>query len=186
MIAVAHPDLFVTIVKPAVQQIKRAIWRHIGPPELGRATAARDFTTFDASAKFLHHDLLAIANAKDRDTIVENTLGWARRAVSYNRIWTSRKDHSLRCQSVHKVHRDILIGVDLAIDVELAEASRNQLRHLAAKVDNKKAVMGDICHAHLLRKHECPCKRANVVLGTDATPLTSVPDCQRLKKQFIG
>ena len=41
MIAVAHPNLFVPVVKPAVQQIERTIWRDIGTSKLGCAAATR-------------------------------------------------------------------------------------------------------------------------------------------------
>jgi hypothetical protein len=40
--------------------------------------------------------------------------------------------------------------VDFAIDVQLAQAARNQLRDLAAKVDDEKAVVGCLCHARAI------------------------------------
>jgi hypothetical protein len=36
--------------------------------------------------------------------------------------------------------------MDFAIDVQLAQATRNQLRHLAAEVDDEKAVVNDLAH----------------------------------------
>jgi hypothetical protein len=41
-----------------------------------------------------------------------------------------------------------LIGMDFAINVQLAQTPRNQLRYLTSKVDDEEAVMRCIFHAH--------------------------------------
>ena len=48
---------------------------------------------------------------------------------------------ALGANSARKAPVDSLVRVDFAVDVQLAQAARDQLRHLAAEVDDQKAVM---------------------------------------------
>ena len=121
-------------------------WRgHKGAAEFRRAMPAFTHTCRPA---LLHHHLLAIADAKDRHDPDQTDLGRARRASTRHAVGPARKDHRLgRHSAQERSQRHILIGMDFAIDVQLAQAARNQLRHLAAKVDDEKAVMWMLlCH----------------------------------------
>ena len=144
VVAMAHPDLFLPALKPAVQQ-RQAVGggRYIGPAELGCAMAA-----FDMAAQKVHHHLLAIADAKDRHAKVEHPLGRHRRAIPVDRSGTARQDHGPWRKLRQKGVVDPVVGVNLAIHVQFAQAARDQLRHLRAEVDDQKAVMlRCVCHA---------------------------------------
>ena len=141
MVAVAHPDLFVAIGKPTVQQPQLALRRDKGATKFGGAVAA-----FDFPAQLLHHDLLAIADAKDRHAQVKDFLRRTWRPFAGDAVRPARENHGLGRKVAHKFHRDILIRVDFAIDAEFAQATRNELRDLATKVDDQKAVIEGVCH----------------------------------------
>ncbi len=134
MVAMAHPDLFAILIglEPTVEKRKRFHrWGHIGAAKFGGALAA-----FDLAAELMHHDLLAITDAKDRYAEVKNFLRGTRAAVAGDAIWATGKDDRLGRHLVDHIHGHGLIGVDFAIDVQLTQAARNQLRHLRAKVDD--------------------------------------------------
>ncbi len=86
VIAVGHPDLFVALRKPAIQQGQGVGGFHKGTAKFSRATAARDFTPLNLTAQFLHHDLLAIADAQDRYVHVKHRCRWARGALTHHTV----------------------------------------------------------------------------------------------------
>ena len=159
----AHPDLFAVVIagKPALKQ-RDVIdgGGDIGAAELGSAAAARNLAAFDTPAQFLHHHLLAIADAQDRHTQGEHRRRRARAALAHNAVGAAGKDHGARRETGKKRVVDILIGVDFAIDVQLAQAAGNQLGDLAAEVDDKKAVMGCLAHTLPIFAQPCACKWA--------------------------
>ena len=90
----------------------------------------------DLAAQLLVERLLAVADAEQRQAAVEHHLRRARAIGSRDRCRTAREDHALRLQPLECV----LGGVerrDLAIDAGFAHAARDQLRHLAAEVDDE-------------------------------------------------
>ena len=93
---------------------------------------------FDATAQLVHHDLLTITNAKDGNTHVKRGLGRAGASLTGDTIGTTGKDDRLGRELGQKCICDVLIWVDFAIDVQLAQAPRDQLRDLAAEVDDEK------------------------------------------------
>ena len=103
---------------------------------------------FDATTQLVHHDLLTITNAQDRNAHVKRGLGRAGASLSGDTIGTTGKDDRLGRELGQKRICDVLIGVDFAINVQLAQTSRNQLRYLTSKVDDEEAVMRCIFHAH--------------------------------------
>ena len=157
MVTMAHPDLLVTFGEPAIKDIQPAFRRDKGTAELGGAVAA-----FDLAAQLVHHHLLAVTDAQDRHAIVENLLRGAGRALARDAVRPAREDHGTRRHLAHEIHRDILIGVNLAINIQFAQAACDQLRYLAAEVDDQKAVMGVLGHAWLLGRKPCMCKRYDV------------------------
>ena len=63
----------------------------IGAAELGSAMAA-----FDLAAELVHHHLLAVADAEDRQAHLEERLRRARGAVAGDAVGPAREDHGLR------------------------------------------------------------------------------------------
>ena len=102
---------------------------------------------FHLAAQAMHHDLLAVADAEDRDAHVKDACGRHRRAFGKDGGGAARKDHRLGGEGLQEGVVHLVEGMDLAIDVQLAQATRDQLRHLAAEVDDEKAVMGALGHA---------------------------------------
>ncbi len=162
VIAMAHPDLFAVIGEPAVEQGQRIPRRgHEGAAKLGSAAAAGNLAAFDRAAQILHHDLLPVTDTEDRHA---ERIGRFRRsgaALAGDRIGAAGKDDRLGGKRRQKIIGDILIGVDFAIDVQLAQAAGNKLRYLAAEVDDQKAVMGCLAHARCLDASFVRCKRGN-------------------------
>jgi hypothetical protein len=134
VVAVAHPHLLALGREPAVEKVEPAPrGRHPCAPELGRAAAARDLAAFDEPAQVLHHRLLAIADAKDRHAQRIGRLGRARGACPRHAVGPAREDDGLRRELRKERVRHLLVGMDLAVDVQLPQAPRDQLRHLEPK-----------------------------------------------------
>ena len=129
--------------KPAVQNIQRSLWGDIGTAKFCGA-----MSTFHTSAQLMHHDLLTIANAQNRNAHVKRGLGCAGAALTRHAIRTTRKDDRFRRKGGQKRISDVLIRVDFAINVQLAQTPRDQLCYLTSKVDDEEAVMRCIFHAH--------------------------------------
>ncbi len=137
VVAVAHPDLFARFQEPAGQQVDALVCgRHIGAAELCRAMAA-----LDLAAQHLHHHLLAIADAQHRHAQIEDAGRRAGRAVVDDAGRATRKDHRFGAKLLQESVCHLLERMDFAIDVQLSQAARDQLRYLAAEVDDQKAVM---------------------------------------------
>ncbi len=137
MVAMAHPDLFASAIEPAVKQRHTVDGRgHIGAAKLGGAMAA-----FNATTKAMHHDLLTIADAKDRHAHGERRLRRHRRPFGKDRSGPTRKDDRLGRKLRQKGVSHLLKRMDFTINIQLTQAPRNKLRHLRAEVDDKKAIM---------------------------------------------
>ena len=94
----------------------------------------------DRAAELRRHGHLAVADAEHRDAGGEDRLRGAGRAGFVHRGRAAGEDHRLRLHLLEGffglVERD-----DLAIDAVLAHATRDQLRHLAAEVDDENLVV---------------------------------------------
>ena len=138
MIAMAHPDLFATVLVPSFKDRQLVFRRRYkGPSEFRGSMLAR----FDPSAQVVHHDLLSVTDAKDRNTHLIGRLRWSRAAFAHHAVGAAGENDRLRLEFLQERLGDILIGVDFTIDVQLAQATGDQLGHLAAEVDDEKAVM---------------------------------------------
>ena len=121
MVAVAHPDLFAGLKEPARQQVDPLIVGcDIGAAEFGGA-----MTAFHLAAQIVHHDLLAIADTKDRHAKVIDRLRRARGAFARDAVGAARKDHRLGREFRQEGIAHVLVGVDFAVDVQLAQAARD-------------------------------------------------------------
>ena len=77
---------------------------------------------------------------------VEDRLRRPRRAFVDDRLaGPPDRITALGAKSAQEGVGDVLVRVDFAIDVQLAQAARDQLGHLAAEVDDEKAVMVVMC-----------------------------------------
>ena len=140
MVAVAHPDLFFAIGKPAVQD-RQAV---CGRGQEGAAKFCGAMAAFDQPAQLLHHGLLTIADPQHRHAQRPKRLGRTRRTRAGHRIWPPRKDHCLGRKAFQEAVIDLIIGMNFAINIQLAQATRDKLRNLRTKVDDKEAIM--LCH----------------------------------------
>ena len=137
VVAVAHPDLLIPRLEPARQERAGLVGRgDVSLAKFGGAVAA-----FDVAAQAMHHDLLAIADAKDRHAQVKHALRWHRCAVPIDRGGTAREDHGLGPEGPKESVIHFVVGMNFAVNVQLAQATRDELRHLRAEIDDKKAVM---------------------------------------------
>ena len=163
VVAMAHPDLLAArpVEEPAVEDVEAPIGGlDPGATELGRALA-RD----DAAAKLLHHHLLAVADAEDRHAVVEDFLRGARGAIARDAVGAAGKHDGLRRHLAHRVHGHGLVGPDFAIDVQLAQPARDQLRHLGAEIYDEKRVVAFVLHANAIGERALPRKRGAAPAG---------------------
>jgi hypothetical protein len=94
----------------------------------------------DLAAQLRRHRLLAIANAEDWYPGGQERIRHARRAFVVDRGWAARKNHRFRRQLRERLF-GVLDGRDLAIDARLADAPRDQLRHLRSEIDDQNFVV---------------------------------------------
>ena len=137
---------------------KRAVYQQIFSPIGGRV---RSIETNDARAKFaaaamlarlhfaaqlLAHHLLAITNAKDRDTSFKKNVWRARRPFIGYAGRGAGEDNAL---GLHPVKGSFghAEGRDFGINACLAHTARDQLRHLTAKIDDKDGI-GEVVLVH--------------------------------------
>src|SRR5262249_53221367 len=90
----------------------------------------------DLAAQLLGHRLHAVTDAQHGNAQAEYRFRRARRAALPYRVRTAGKDHALRAEVAHEGIRDV-VRMDLAVDLCLAHAARNQLRVLRAKVEDQ-------------------------------------------------
>ena len=136
-IAVAHPHLLARAFLPKAGE-QRAI---VGDVEEGAAEFAM-IRGRDAAAQLRAHRLLAIADAEHRHAELEHRIGRARAGILGHRGRAAGEDHRFRREGgdllgIHQVE-----GMDLAIDAAFAHAARDELRHLAAEIEDENAVGG--------------------------------------------
>ena len=133
-IAVAHPDCMAALLPDAIEER-----RFRDRLDLGAAVFAV-MAALHLAAELRRHQLLAVADAEDRDAGLEDHLRRARRAFLQHRGRPAGEDHRLGFQRGEGRFR-LLIGRDLAIDAGLADAAGDQLRHLRAEIDDQHLVV---------------------------------------------
>ena len=140
MVTMAHPDLLAPIREPTVED-RGGIpgGGDESPAEFGGAVAA-----FNLAAKAMHHDLLAIADAQHRNPDLEHVQWRHRRALGKDRRRPARQDDGLRREIGKEGVGHLVEGMNLAIDIQLAQAARDKLGDLRPEVDDEKAFM--LCH----------------------------------------
>ncbi len=143
-VAVAHPHLRpLAFLEHAIEERGLVDDLQLGAAELAVVPA------LDGSAERSHHGLLAIADAEHGDARVEHGLRRLRRAGLVHGCRPARKDDGARPllgeRGLGLVERN-----DLGIDARLAHAARDQLRHLAAEIDDQDAILRFVRHGKWL------------------------------------
>ena len=133
-IAVAHPHGVAVALGPEALE-QRAVG---GDVELGAAELAV-VAAFDPAAHLRHHRLLAVADAEHGQAGLEHPVGRARGAELGDAGGPARQDHGLGLQPLEGV-LGAVEGHDLGVDALLAHAPGDQLRHLAAEIDDEDGV----------------------------------------------
>ena len=141
-VTVAHPDvehsgIACAFVVDAVEQARRG-----GPPDLGVAELTMRGRRH-APAELGSHRLHAIADAEHRHTELEYRIRRARGRRIRDRLRTAGQDDSAGTEGTHGSVAGIP-GEDFAIDADLANAPRDQLRVLSAEVEDQDAVGMDV------------------------------------------
>src|ERR1700730_19343669 len=131
----AHPNRIALALFPYPFE-QRALLQDL---DLGAAECAfmpgRDLAT-----QLRRHRLLAIADAEDWHSGGEECVWHAWRILVMHGSWTARKNHRFWRQLRERLF-GVLDGRDLAIDARLADAARDQLRHLRSEIDNQNPVV---------------------------------------------
>ena len=144
LVAVAHPDLehavavFALEIFDAFKKTGVVVGAHFGVAEF--ALGAR----LDLAAELLGHRLHAVADAEDGNARGED--GFARLVVRFfiGAHVRAREDDALRVERADEVGGDV-VGVNFAVNVGFAHATGDELRHLAAEVENENAVVRHGC-----------------------------------------
>jgi len=93
-------------------------------------------TALHLAAQLLHHRLLAVADAEHRHAHLEHRLWRARRVRKRDAGGSAGEDNGLGLRLQERGF-GLVERHDFAIDAGLAHAPRDQLRHLAAEVDDE-------------------------------------------------
>ena len=134
-VAVAHPDRMPLARSPRPH---RTAARGLRPRH--RRGRTRGDGRLRPRRRAARHRHLAVADAEHRHAGVEDRLRRARRAGLVHRCRAAGQDDRLRLHLAEGRFR-LLERHDLAIDALLAHAARDQLRHLAAEIDDQNLVM---------------------------------------------
>ncbi len=134
-VAVAHPDRIALALSPRpLEQGGVLRDQHLGASELAVMAGLH------RPAELQRHRLLAVADAEDRHAGPVDRPGRQRRVLIEHGSRAARQDHALRTHR-REARFGLGIGNDLAIDLLLAHAPRDQLGHLRAEVDDQDLVV---------------------------------------------
>ena len=122
-----HPD---GLLGRRVREQPRLGRLHRGPAELGDARAV------DAAAELERHELHAVTDAERRDAELEERRIDARRVVGVDGRRAAAEHERVRIARAHRLGRD-RVADELGVDAALAHATRDQLRVLAAEVEDE-------------------------------------------------
>src|SRR5205085_2955608 len=139
LVAVRHPDVEV------LAGVQIAEGSHgLGHLEAGWTVLAV-CGPIDGAAQQLGHQLQAVADAEDRDAELEHPRVDQRRAFLLPPVGTAGKDDAARGEGLDLLERH-RAGVDLAVDVQLADAAGDQLRVLRAEIEDEDFFCVDVRH----------------------------------------
>ena len=145
LVAVAHPDVEQTVpfgvaaVLDAVEELRMPARADLGVAELAHAPG------LDRAAQLRRHRLHAVADAEHRNALRPHGVGRARRVAFGHAVRPAREHDALRREAPHEVVADV-VRMDLAVDVRLAQAARDELRVLRAEIEDQDPGMGRSGH----------------------------------------
>ena len=134
-VAMAHPDLLALALPPDPVGERRIV----GHLDEGAA----EFPVvrgLHLAAELLAHGLDAVADAEHRHAEANTTSGARGESASVTRGRPAGQDDRLGANAASALRRHPVIGLDLAIDPALAHATRDELGHLAAEIEDEDAV----------------------------------------------
>ncbi len=107
--------------------------------DLGLAILALG-STADMAAQQVHHELAAVADAQDGHTPAEDLRVNGGRILQIDAVGTTGEDDALGvlCLDDRKIR---LVGIDLTVDIIIADAARDELIVLATKVQHDHGFM---------------------------------------------
>jgi hypothetical protein len=129
----AHPDLGLFPGREAAEELAFDYLDR-------RAAVLPPARTHDGASRQMRDQLHAIAETQNRHVQVQQLLGCERRPVVVHRIGTPGQNDSPRIPGPDPVER-AAPGVDLGVDVGLANPPRDELGELGAVVENQDAVV---------------------------------------------
>ncbi len=104
-----------------------------------------DLAGLDGAAQLFGHRLHAVADAEHRHAGTPHGARRPRRVAVGDAVRSARQDDALRRERVDEGIVDVE-RMDLAIDVQLAQPARDQLRVLRAEIENQDLRMGRSGH----------------------------------------
>ncbi len=148
LVAMAHPHLV------RFARLPEAVEQHafLGDFAIGAAefaALAGLVTRANLAAELLRHDLLAVADAEDRHTAVEDHVGSARGSFVGDAGRTTREDYPLGLEPVEGLFRLGERG-DFRVHAGFAHATRDELGDLAAEIDDEDGI-GEVLWLHGVR-----------------------------------
>ncbi len=138
-VAMAHPDLFVRANLPqSMEQVAILYDLDEGAAEFAVVRI------LDGAAELRTHRLLAVADTQNRHVHIEHGVGGARRFHFRHTRGTAGQDDRLGPEGGEAVGVHLVERVNFAINAVFPHAPCDQLRYLAAEIDNKDAVAHEL------------------------------------------
>ncbi len=159
LVAVAHPHVEKALpVRPGA--ILDAVEQAPMPARANRGVAEfSDQPVLDNTAQLRRHRLHPVTDAQHRHTGRPHRRRRARRVSGGHAFRASGKDDAGGCELGDERGRHV-VGMNLAISVELAHAPRNQLRVLGAEVQDQDFRMHGRGHVAAAMRRAAKCRRA--------------------------
>src|SRR5215470_15814493 len=101
--------------------------------------------TLDLATELLGHGLHAVADAEDRHAEIPHRLPDARRPAVIDGSRTAREDDATRGELADESVGNV-VRMELAVDVRLAHATRDQLGVLCAEIEDEDPVVHPFTH----------------------------------------
>src|SRR5262249_6412326 len=133
-IAVAHPDVEALAASKAVEDAALLLDHDLGLAELALLRPV------DLAPEQMRDELHPVADAEDRHAKFEDALVHHGRAFLVDAGGPAREDDGARILGPHLLERGVA-RVDLAVDLALPYAARDELRGLRAEVEDQDEVL---------------------------------------------
>ncbi len=178
-VAVTHPDLEHPVafrgpeVLEFLEQPRVSVGPHLGVAELAMVTPG------DRPAQLRRHRLHAVADAEHRHAGRPHRLRRPQLVVLVGAAVTARQDDADGRQAPNHVVPDV-VRMDLAVDVGLTHAARDELRHLRPEIQDQYGLMrhGDC--------REAECRDAARTSGWRSRYYSQVPGTQTTTSRGVS